>query len=184
MRFPARAAAALVLAACLAGSASLPAQDADTPLDRALQQVEALLSNLRGTPGSEKTVERLEAIASELRREKESRGGGGGGGAPGGGAPAGTGVSDWAMGEAKKSFVRGCELKESEKSLADEIIVEFATDYNLAKAHDDEKSKAVIRDHTEKRVARSFASRDANRMKDNLDGIIKFWEGRFGRGGR
>ena len=62
--------------------------------------------------------------------------------------------------------------------------MEFATDYNLAKANDDEKSRQVIRDHTERRIGRTFASRDANKMKDNLDGIIKFWEGRWGRGGR
>ncbi len=175
------------LALGLAGGA--PAQDADTPLDKALQSVEALISQEKAKPSpDERLLRSLEAIADNLRKERESRGGakapGGGVGAPPPPFPGTAGPGDWALNEAKRSFTRGCDLKDDEKALADQIITEFAIDYNLAKANEDEKSKPVIRDHTEKRIGRTFASRDANRMKDNLDGIIRFWDGRWGRGGR
>jgi len=183
-----RLAAAVLLAAgallAPGGSAALRAQDADTPLDKALQQVQALIDGLRAQPGSDpKLLQKLEEIAGELRKEKDSRAGK----APGGGAPAspqGGGIDGGVMARTREAFLKGTELKEDEKTLAGEIITEFVADYNAAKSHDDEKSKSVIHDHTDKRIAHSFASRDANRMKDNLNDIIKFWEGRWGRGGR
>ena len=64
--------AALALGA--AGGAS--AQDADTPLDRALQEVEALIASQKALPSPDaRLLQRLEAIADNLRKEKESRGG-------------------------------------------------------------------------------------------------------------
>ena len=65
---------------------------------------------------------------------------------------------------------------------AKEILRDFVTDYNLAKTNDDEKSRKVIKEHAQKRLSKGFPSREANRMKENLDGIVNFWEGRWGRG--
>ena len=179
-------------AALLAGLAlALPAtaQDADTPLDKALQQVETLLATLKAQPNADaKTVSKLEEIAANLRKEKDSRPGAGGGGTGGGGGtPApwtGGGVDSAILARTEESFFRGTDLKEDEKAVGKAVILEFLVDYGIAKSHEDEKSKAVITDHTEKRISKSFVSKDANKMKDNLDGIIKFWEGRWGRGGR
>jgi hypothetical protein len=171
---------AVAAVALLAGVAF--AQDADTPLDKALQKAEALLAALKATPSADaKVVAGLEEIAANLRKEKDARGGGGrtpqtpwDGGA----------VDKGIMARTEEAFFKGTDLKEDEKTLGKQVILEFVADYTVAKAHEDEKSKAVIREHTEKRVARSFASKDANKMKDNLNGIIQFWEGRWGRGGR
>ena len=181
----------LALAALVGGIAlAVPvgAQDADTPLDKALQQVEGLIATLKSQPGADaKTLARLEEIAGNLRKEKESRGGRAGGGGGGGGPTTpwnGGGIDSGIMARTEESFFKGTELKEDEKVVGKAVILEFVSDYNIAKNNEDEKSKAVIREHTEKRIARSFASKDANKMKDNLDGIIKFWEGRWGRGGR
>ena len=176
--------AALLLGLGLAlGAAPAAAQDADSNVDKALQKVEALLSSLRAKPDADpKLVEKLEEVASDLRREKEARGAApspGGGGAPGGG-----GGADWIVGETKKNFLRGVELNEDERVIADSVITEFLADYKLAKDNEDEKSRKVVREHTEGRIARSFPSKTANRLKDNLDGIIKMWEWRGGRGGR
>ena len=181
LRMPA---AALLLGLAL-GTAPAAAQDADSNVDKALQKVEALLSQLRGKTEDSKLVEKLEEIAADLRKEKEARGGASssGGGAPGGGGAMG-GAADWIINEAKKSFVEGVELSEEEKATADAVITEFLADYRLAKDNSDEKSRKVIREHTEGRIARSFPSRTANRMTNNLDGIIRRWEWRGGRGGR
>jgi len=180
-----RTLAAAALLAGLAFASPAGAQDADTPLDKALQQVETLLATLKAQPGADaKTVAKLEEIAANLHKEKDARGGNkGGGGAP----PApwdGGGVDAGIMSRTEEAFFKGTELKDDDKALGKAVILEFVVDYNVAKTHDDEKSKAVIREHTEKRISRSFASKDANKMKDNLDGIIKFWEGKWGRGGR
>jgi hypothetical protein len=177
--------AALVGAVALA--VPVGAQDADTPLDKALQQVEGLIATLKSQPGADaKTLARLEEIAGNLRKEKESRGGRAGGGGGGGGptTPWGGGVDPGTLSRWEEGFFRGTDLKDEEKAVARTILVEFISDYGVAKNHEDEKSKAVIREHTEKRIAKSFASKDANKLKDNLDFGIKFWEGRFGRGGR
>jgi len=180
------AAAALLAGAVLfvPGAPSFGAQDADTPLDKALQQVEALLATLKAQPGADaRTVAKLEEIAGNLRKEKDARGGGKAGGPPP--TPYEGGTYDSAiMARTEEAFFKGTELKDDEKTLGKAVILEFVIDYNVAKTHEDEKSKQVIREHTEKRIAKSFASKDANKMKDNLDGIIKFWEGRWGRGGR
>lgn len=178
-------AGALLLGLALAAGGPARAQDADTPLDKALQQVEALLTSLRAKPDADaRLVEKLEEIGANLRKEKEARGGAAATTAAPGRSGGEGGVSEWALGETKKSFTRGADLTEEEKAAADQIIVEFATDYSLAKTNEDEKSRKVIREHTENRISRTFPSKIANRLKDNLDGIIKFWEGRFGRGGR
>jgi len=181
------AVAALLAGLALAAPLRAPiwAQDADTPLDKALQKVEALLATLKAQSSPDaKTVAKLEEIAANLRKEKEARGG-----APAGGGAApkpwdGGGVDAGIMARTEEAFFKGTDLKDDEKSLGKAVILEFVVDYNVAKTHEDEKSKGVIRDHTEKRISRSFASKDANKMKDNLDGIIKFWEGKWGRGGR
>ena len=54
--------------------------------------------------------------------------------------------------------------------------------WRFAKTNDDEKSRKVIKEHAQKRLSKGFPSREANRMKENLDGIVNFWEGRWGRG--
>jgi len=173
-----------VLAAAVLGAASalggpVAAQDADTPLDRALQQVQALIDTLKAQPGADaKVLQRLEEIASELRKAKGAAAPAGGTPAPAGGA---AGLPPGAFDRAKEWFLRGVELKDEDRARAEQILQEVATDYGLAKANDDEKSKKVIRDHAEKRVARGFPAREANKMKINLDGLIDFWEGRFGR---
>jgi hypothetical protein len=175
-------AAAILGAAALAGPAA--AQDADTPLDRALQQVQALLETLRAKSDTDpKLLQRLEEIAADLRKAKDAAAPGGGPAAPPGGPSAG-GLAPGALDRAKEWFFRGVELKDEDRSRAEEILKEFATDYNLAKSHDDEKSRKVIHEHAEKLLARGFPSREANRMKINLSGIVEFWEGRWGRGGR
>ncbi len=165
------------------GLAAVPAQDADTPLDKALQQVEALLTTLRAQPGADaKLVEKLEEIAANLRKEKDALAAKAPGGAP---APAGTpSLDSQAWQWARDAFFQGLELKEEEKSLAEQVLLEFVLDYKLAKDAGDDKSKPVIRDHTEKRISRTFAPRDANRMKDNLDTLIKRWEWAGGRRGK
>ena len=173
-----------MIAAALLGAAALApparAQDADTPLDRALQQVEALLETLRAQPGTDpKTIQRLEAIAADLRKAK---GDSGGAPAPAPGAPPGGGLAEGALARAEESFFRGVELKDEERARAKEILRDFVTDYNLAKTNDDEKSRKVIKEHAQKRLSKGFPSREANRMKENLDGIVNFWEGRWGRG--
>ena len=173
------------LALGVAGGAS--AQDADTPVDRALQEVEALIATQKALPSPDaKLIKALEAVADNLRKEKDSRAGPK---APGGNSNSppftgGAGVGDWIMNETKKSFTKGTDLKEEEKALADQIITEFVADYNLAKTNEDDKSKPVIRDHSEKWIGRAFAQRDANKMKANLDEIIKNWERGWGRRGR
>jgi len=179
-----RSLAAAALLAGLAFAAPIRAQDADTPLDKALQQVEALLATLKAQPNPDaKTVARLEEIAGLLRKEKDAKPGGKGGGA--GGTPWDGGAVDAAiMARTEETFFKGTELKDDEKAVGKAVILEFVLDYRVAKDHEDEKSKAVIRDHTEKRISKTFASKDANKMKDNLDQIIKFWEGKWGRGGR
>jgi len=178
LRILALAASALLLAA------PVRAQDADTPLDKALQQVETLLATLKAQAGADpKLVERLEEIAANLHKEKDARSG-----KKDGGPPETTGVpaadaAAWSW--ARDEFYRGLELKEEERAAGDQVLMEFVVDYKLAKDAADDKSKGVIRDHTEKRIARTFAARDANKLKDNLDGIIKRWEwaggGRRGR---
>ncbi len=184
------AAAAILLAGTLAAAALLPgtaaAQDADTPLDRALQQVEALLTALRADPNADpKLVAKLEDISGNLKKAKEAAGSAspgtpGGGGIPGGDVPGGEGIFKFTL----DTFLGGVDLKEEERKLAEEILREFVVDYNLAKTHEDDKSKAVVRDHSEKRIAKSFQPRDANRLKDNLDTVIKRWEWGGGRRGR
>jgi hypothetical protein len=165
------------------GPAAAAAQDADTPLDKALQQVEALLATLRGQPGADqKLVEKLEEIAANLRKEKEALAAK----APGAPPPA-TGVPpvDNAVWQrTRDAFLQGTDLKEDEKTVADQVLLEFVLDFKLAKDFGDDKSKAVIRDHTEKRIARTFGVRDANKMKENLADIIKFWDGNGGRRGK
>lgn len=180
-----KVAAAMLLGAVLAAGAPAAAQDADSPLDKALQQVEALLSTLRARPDADaKLVETLEEVAANLRKEKEARGGGAGTAAAPGRPPGDGGISDWALGEARRRFTQGVDLSEDEKAAADAILAEFAGDYNLAKTNEDEKSKKVIREHTDSRIGRTFAPKPANKLKDNLDGIIRMWEWRGGRGGR
>jgi hypothetical protein len=179
-RIPAMlAAAALAAAAALGGPAA--AQDADTPLDRALQQVQALLETLKARPDTDpKVLQRLEEIAAELRKAKDAA-------APAGGAPTGPpaggagGLAPGALDRAKEWFFRGVELKEEDRARAEQILAEFAGDYNLAKANDDEKSRKVIHEQADRRIARGFPSKEANRMKINLNGIVEFWEGRWGR---
>jgi hypothetical protein len=177
---------ALLGAALLLGaSGPAPAQDADTPLDKALQRVETLISSEKAKPNpDEKLLKSLEAIADDLRKEKDSRGGGKGNGGGGAGpAAGGGGGGNWALEQTKTAFTKGVDLKEDEKASADQIITEFVTDYGLARTAEDDKSKPVIRDHTEKRIGRTFSPRDANRLKDNLDEIIKYWDrGWRGRG--
>ena len=169
-------AAAALASASLTGAA---AQDADTPVDRALQQVEALLETLRAQAGTDpKTIQRLEAIAAELRKAKGDTGTAT---PPAPGAPAGGGLPPGALDRAKEWFFRGVELKDEERTRAEEVLKDFATDFNLAKTNGDEKSRKVIKEHTQKRLSKGFPSREANRMKENLDGIVDFWEGRFGR---
>jgi hypothetical protein len=182
--------AALLLAAlAAAGAPEVRAQDADSNLDKALQKLEARLQVLRATPGTDpKLLQDLEEIAADLRKEKDSRagkpagGGGGGGGGTGTPPPMDGGI----LQRTRESFFRGLEgMKEEEKAVADAYLLEFLGDYRLAKDNGDEKSKPVIREHTERKISHSFASRDANRLKDNLNGIIRFWEGNWGgRGGR
>ena len=91
-------------------------------------------------------------------------------------------MSPRALARAEESFFRGVELKDEERARAKEILRDFVTDYNLAKTNDDEKSRKVIKEHAQKRLSKGFPSREANRMKENLDGIVNFWEGRWGRG--
>ena len=74
------------------------------------------------------------------------------------------------------------ERRNEERARAKEILRDFVTDYNLAKTNDDEKSRKVIKEHAQKRLSKGFPSREPNRMKENLDGIVNFWEGRWGRG--
>ena len=173
----------LGVAAWVAAGRANPAaaQDADTAVDRALQRVQVLIDALKAKGGVDpKTLQELEEIAAELRKAKSAPAPeGGSGGGPGGGAAPG---SDAALARAKEWFFRGVELKEEDRARAEEVLREFATDYNLAKSHDDEKSRKVIHDAAEKRLARGFPSREANKMKQNLDGIVQFWEGRWGRG--
>jgi len=176
--------AAVLCAAALPFPGTAGAQDADTPLDRALQKVEALLTRLRAEAGTDpKLVQNLEEVAGELRNAKASPPAPAAPGAPGApGAPAGrnTGaVSSWT----KDSFFKDVELSEAEQATGEEILRDFATDYGLARAHEDEKSRQVIHDYADRRIDRSFAKRESNRLKDNLAGIIRFWEGRWGRGG-
>ena len=186
-----RLAAAFLLAGALALGGSAAAQDADTPLDKAIQEVEALLTALRSDPQSDpKLVAKLDDIAANLRKAKAAAagapaggggGGGGGGSLPTGDIPGGEGIFRITL----TTFLEGTELKDEEKVLAEEVLREFVVDYNLAKTQSDEKSKPVIRDHSERRIARSFAPRDANKLKDNLDTVIKRGEGAGGRrGGR
>jgi hypothetical protein len=175
-------AAAALAAAAFGGTAA--AQDADTPVDRALLQVQALIDTLKARPDTDpKVLQRLEEIAGELRKAKEQQKGGAPA-APPGAPPADGGVSDAVFTRTRDSFLRGVELKDEDRARAEEVLREFLADYGLAKNNDDEKSRKVIREHTEKRIARGFPSKEANKMKINLDGIIDFWEGRFGRGGR
>lgn len=172
----------LIAAAALGAAALAPrasAQDADTPVDRALQQVEALLETLRAQAGTDpKTIQRLEAIAAELRKAKGETGAT----PPAPGAPAGGGLLPGALDRGKEWFFRGVELKDEERTRADQVFTDFAIDYNLAKSNGDEKSRKVIKEHTQKRLSKGFPSREANKMKENLDGIVEFWEGRWGRG--
>lgn len=181
-----KTARSLALAALLAGLAlagPAVAQDADTPLDKALQKVEAWLAaeKAKATPDP-KAIANLEEIAANLHKEKDAKSGNKGATpqAPWDGSAVDAGI----MARTEEAFFKGTELKDDEKAAGKAVILEFVVDYGVAKTHEDEKSKGVIRDHTEKRIARTFASKDANKMKDNLDGIIKFWEGRWGRGGR
>lgn len=179
-----RTPAAAALLACLALSGpSLRAQDADTPLDRALQKIEAIIAGLKAAPNPDaRLIADLESAAANLREAKRSPGGDPA--APGGPPPAGGGVQEYFFKQTMDSFTRGVELKDSERTLAEEVLREFVVDYDLAKKHDDEKSKAVVRDHTEKRIARSFDQKDSNKLKDNLDGIIKFWDRSWNRRGK
>jgi hypothetical protein len=181
-RTPAAALLLLLGLGLAPGAAPAAAQDADSNVDRALQKVEALLSQLRAKSDADpKLVEKLEEVAGDLRKEKEARGGAAS--SPGAPAmPGGGGGADWIVNETKKNFTKGTELSEDERTTADSVITEFLTDYKLAKDNEDEKSRKVVREHTEGRIARSFPSKTANRLKDNLDGIIKMWEWRGGRG--
>ena len=176
-------AAGLLLAGSLAAVAPAGAQDGDSKVDKALQQVEALLGTLRNDPKADpNVVAKLEEIATNLRQAKD--GGKGGGTAPG--APPATppGFDEGIFRMTLETFLQGLDLKEEPKAAADAILREFVADYGLAKKHEDEKSRGVVRDHTEKRITQSFAPRDANKLKDNLDTIIKRWEWMGGRRGR
>ena len=178
--------AGLLLAGALLVGAPVRAQDGDSKVDRLLQQVEALLTTLRSDPKNADTVAKLEEIAAGLRQIKDGgRGGAGGGTTPPGPPPGATpGVDEGIYRMTLETFLQGLDLKEDGKAAADQILREFVADYALAKKHEDEKSRGVVRDHSEKRISQSFAPRDANRLKDNLDTIIKRWEWMGGRRGR
>lgn len=189
-RTPRIAAAALIAALALSAGTALPplaapaarAQDADTHLDRALQKVEAMIAALKAQAGSDpKLIQGLQEVADEIRKEKAAQTGPGGG-PPGGPAPPSLEAMAW--GWAKDVFFAGLDLKEDEKAAAEQVLQEFCLDYKLAKDNGDDKSKPVVRDHTEKRIARTFAARDANKMKDNLATLIRRWEWTGGRKGK
>jgi hypothetical protein len=162
------------------------AQDADTPLDKALQKLEAELQKLKAQPNADqKLIDGLEEVAANLRKEKESRSGKAPGGGGGGTSLTGNAAVDAnAMKWARDTFFLGTELKDDEKAVADQILVEFCVDYKLCKDSGDEKSKPVVHEHSERKIARSFGTRDANKLKSNLDSLIKQWEWAGGRRGR
>ncbi len=172
----------LLAAALLLGGFVPPAgaQDADTPLDRALQKVEALLTALRANPAADPAVVKsLEDIAASLREAKGVKDG-----EPPGGATLPPGVDENLFRFTLETFLQGVDLKDDPRAAAEQILREFVSDYGLARRHEDDKSKAVVRDHTERRIGLTFVPRDANRLKDNLDTIIRRWDWTGGRRGR
>ena len=175
-------AASLLLAGAMAVGGPARAQDADTKVDKALQKVEALLTALKAIPGVDQSVVKaLEDIASDLRQAKD--GGKGGGGAPPP-PPAAPAFDENIYKFTFTTFVQGVDLKEDGRAVADAILREFVVDFALAKNHEDDKSKGVIRDHSEGRIAQSFPTREANHLKTNLGVIIQRWEWMGGKKGK
>ncbi len=174
-----------------AEAAPAPVQDGDTDLDRALQEVEALLGELRAQPGADRSVvRRLESIALRLRRAKAEAGkpaesSDGEDGSDGGSEATPEDflreLSSWVS----ERLYRDVELREDQRAVSDDIAQRFYTDYTLAREQRDEKSKQLILADTKARFEAYLPKRKAMVLKSNLDGLVRRWE-RWGggRGGR
>lgn len=165
----------------------LGAQDADTPLDRSLQKVEALLTTLRAKGGADpELLKSLEGIAKDLREAKAAvppaaggGEGGGGGGAPGGGAGPFAGMGGDLYGRLVEATFRDVDLNEKDRKLAEALLREFAVDYQVARSHRDDKSRIVIREDVEDRFDRNLPKKEASKLKTNLQATLKWvdWGG-------
>ena len=103
----------------------------DTAIRRALAAA-GLASLAAVSHAQQAEAQRLEEIASQLRKEKEARSGR----KDAGGPPATTGnaaVDAMAWAWAKEEFFRGVELKGEDHSLAEQVLMEFVADFKLAK---------------------------------------------------
>jgi hypothetical protein len=183
----------LALAAALCGiglfvpAGPLGAQDADTPLDRSLQKVEALLTALKAKGGADpELLKSLEGIAKDLRDAKAAvpppaggEEGGGGGGATGAGAFAGLGADLY--GRLVERTFRDVELNEKDRKLAEALLKEFAVDYQVARTHSDYKSRIVIREDVEDRFDRNLPKKEAGKLKTNLQASLKWVDNPWGR---
>jgi hypothetical protein len=187
MRIRSLAAAGILAAAALVAGPAI-AQDADTPLDRAIQRVEALLQGLRAAPQSpevKELVRQLEETAKDLAQAKSGRDSGNGGGAeppppPGGGGGAGGGGGggmDWAF----NNLMEGIDFTEQEKPVVRELLRVFYEDYLLARRAKDDGSKKTIKDDLEKRVERTVSKKKANALMVNVDTALKRMEWGGGR---
>ncbi len=176
--------AALLAAAALAPSPRAGAQDADTPLDRSLQKVEALLTSLKASGGADPAlVRQLEAIAKDLREAKAAAGaatpppaGGGPGAGAGAGAGAAAGASRWLI----DRVMEGVELNEKDRKVAEDLLTVFGEDYALARLHKDDRSKQVLKSDVEDRIDRALPRREAGKIKNNLATQLRWmeWGGR------
>ncbi|MHC4923281.1 MAG: hypothetical protein ACYTG4_04295 [Planctomycetota bacterium] len=167
-----------------------PVQDGDTDLDRALQEVEALLGELRSQPGADRSVvRRLESIALRLRRAKAEAGKASASSSSGSDEGSGGGssatpedflreLSSWVT----ERLYRDVELRDDQRAVADDIAQRFYTDYTLARDQNDEKSKQVILTDTKARFDAYLPKRKAMTLKSNLDGLVRRWE-RWGNWG-
>ena len=169
---------AAVLLASLALGGGAAAQDADTPLDRSIQKVEARLSELKARAGSDPaTIQWLEDLLGNLREEKDRQQKGSGGAAA---PPAGPGFDPLAA--AAAGFIdnaeKGVDLTPDEKTVADRLLKAFGADWWLANGHQDEPSKRVIRDDFDERLKRELPKKKAQQILDNVNRLL--WRPRWG----
>jgi len=174
--------AGLALAAAGLCAAPAGAQDADTPLDKSLQKLEALLGALKTQPNaSQDLIKQLEEIAAGLREEKKAKeAGAGGAGTPGGGARGAGGAAGG--GQMENMFLQGAlrdvDLDADERAVAERLIREYGVDWRLADNVRDRGSQRVQRQDLDDRLERSLPKKKAQKIQTNIDNMQRWGRGR------
>ncbi len=173
-----------LLGLALAAAGPAGAQDADTPLDKAIQKVQARLGELRAKPDADPaSLKFLEELLGNLQEEKQRQrttagagGEAGGGGGPPGGRGGAQGAESWFRGR----VLEGVDLEQEERTTAERLLKEFGADWGLANSHQDEGSKRVITDDLGDRLERQIPKKKAMQIMINVRNILK-WPGGRGR---